>query len=106
MAARCDVPPGRAHHRPESGDHSDRRAGSPASRDWEEESRVLEPQGTGLFLLLILAFAALLFWVAVSKQVVFRVFAACLAFIPAMAFGIAAVNKYYDYYPTWGAMFA
>jgi enterochelin esterase-like enzyme len=67
---------------------------------------VLEPQGTGLFLLLILAFAALLFWVAVTKQVVFRVFAACLAFIPAMAFGIAAVNKYYDYYPTWGAMFA
>jgi enterochelin esterase-like enzyme len=67
---------------------------------------VLEPQGTGFFLILIVAFAALLFWVAVSKQVVFRVFAACLAFIPAMAFGIAAVNKYYDYYPTWGAMFA
>jgi enterochelin esterase-like enzyme len=67
---------------------------------------VLEPQGTGFFLLLIVAFAALLFWVAVSKQVVFRVFAACLAFLPAMAFGIAAVNKYYDYYPTWGAMWA
>jgi enterochelin esterase-like enzyme len=67
---------------------------------------VLEPQGTGFFLILIVAFGALLFWVAVSKQVVFRVFAACLAFIPAMAFGIAAVNKYYDYYPTWGAMFA
>jgi enterochelin esterase-like enzyme len=67
---------------------------------------VLEPQGTGFFLILIVAFGALLFWVAVSKQVVFRVFAACLAFIPAMAFGIAAVNKYYDYYPTWDAMFA
>jgi enterochelin esterase-like enzyme len=66
---------------------------------------VLEPQGTGFFLLLIVAFAALLLWVALSKQVVFRVFAACLAFIPAMVFGIAAVNKYYDYYPTWGAMF-
>jgi enterochelin esterase-like enzyme len=66
---------------------------------------VLEPQGTGFFLLLIVAFGALLFWVAVSKQVVFRVFAACLAFIPAMAFGIAAVNKYYDYYATWGAVF-
>ncbi|HEY1625283.1 MAG TPA: alpha/beta hydrolase-fold protein [Streptosporangiaceae bacterium] len=65
---------------------------------------MLEPQGTGFFLILIVAFGALLFWVAVSKQVVFRVFAACLAFIPAMAFGIAAVNKYYDYYPTWGAM--
>jgi enterochelin esterase-like enzyme len=65
---------------------------------------VLEPQGTGFFLLLIVAFAALLVWVAVTKHVVFRVFAACLAFLPAMAFGIAAVNKYYDYYPTWGAM--
>ena len=67
---------------------------------------MLEPQGTGFFLILIVAFGALLFWVAATKQVVFRVFAACLAFIPAMAFGIAAVNKYYDYYPTWGAMFA
>jgi enterochelin esterase-like enzyme len=65
---------------------------------------VFEPQGTGFFLVLIVAFAALLFWVAVAKQAVFRVFAACLAFIPAMVFGIAAVNKYYDYYPTWGAM--
>jgi hypothetical protein len=65
---------------------------------------VLEPQGTGFFLILIAAFGALLFWVAVAKQVVFRVFAACLAFIPAMMFGIAAVNKYYDYYQSWGAM--
>jgi enterochelin esterase-like enzyme len=64
---------------------------------------VLEPQATGFFLLLIVVFAALLFWVAVAKQVVFRVFAACLAFIPAMTFGVAAVNKYYDYYQTWGA---
>ena len=65
---------------------------------------MFEPQGTGFFLILIVAFGALLFWVAVAKQVVFRVFAACLAFIPAMAFGVAAVNKYYDYYQTWGAM--
>jgi len=67
---------------------------------------VLEPQSTGFFLLLIVAFAALLFWVAVAKQVVFRVFAACLAFVPAMMFGVAAVNKYYDYYQTWGAAFS
>jgi enterochelin esterase-like enzyme len=65
---------------------------------------VFEPQGTGFFLLLIVAFGALLVWVAVAKHVVFRVLAACLAFIPAMAFGIAAVNKFYDYYQTWGAM--
>ena len=36
----------------------------------------------------------------------FRVIAACLAFIPAMVFGIAAVNKYYDYYQTWGALYS
>jgi enterochelin esterase-like enzyme len=49
-------------------------------------------------------FAALVIWVALAKQVVFRVLAACLAFVPAMAFGIAAVNKFYDYYQTWGGM--
>jgi enterochelin esterase-like enzyme len=63
---------------------------------------VFEPQGTGFFLLLMVAFAGLLVWVAVAKQVVFRVLAACLAFIPAMVFGVAAVNKFYDYYQTWG----
>src|SRR5437588_9693065 len=49
-------------------------------------------------------FAGLLVWVALAKQVVFRVPAACLAFVPAMLFGVAAVNKFYDYYQTWGGM--
>ena len=62
------------------------------------------PQGTGFFLLLIVVFGGLLVWVALARQVVFRVFAACLAFIPAMVFGVAAVNKFYDYYQTWGGM--
>jgi hypothetical protein len=35
-----------------------------------------------------------------ARQVAFRVLAACLAFVPAMLFGVAAVNKYYDYYQT------
>jgi enterochelin esterase-like enzyme len=65
---------------------------------------LFEPQGTGFFLLLMVAFGALLVWVALAQQVVFRVLAACLAFIPAMVFGIAAVNKFYDYYQTWGGM--
>jgi enterochelin esterase-like enzyme len=65
---------------------------------------VFAPQGTGVFLLLIAMFAALLACVALAKQVVFRVLAACLAFVPAMAFGVVAVNKYYDYYQTWGGM--
>jgi enterochelin esterase-like enzyme len=67
---------------------------------------VLEPQSTLFFLLLMVAFGALLLWLALTKQVVFRVLAACLAFIPAMVFGIAAVNKYYDYYQSWGALFS
>ena len=67
---------------------------------------VLEPQGTLFFLLLIAAFGGLMVWLVVTKQVVFRVIAACLAFIPAMVFGIAAVNRYYDYYQTWGALFS
>jgi enterochelin esterase-like enzyme len=65
---------------------------------------VFGPQGTGFFLLLMVVFGALLVWVAVAKQVVFRVLAACLAFLPAMVFGIASVNKFYDYYQTWGGM--
>ncbi len=65
---------------------------------------MFEPQGTGFFLLLMVVFAALIVWVAMAKQVVFRVLAACLAFVPAMVFGIASVNKFYDYYQTWGGM--
>jgi enterochelin esterase-like enzyme len=64
---------------------------------------VLEPQSTALFILLMVVFCALVCWMTLTRQMVFRVLAACLAFIPAMLFGVAAVNKYYDYYQTWGA---
>ena len=67
---------------------------------------MLGPQGTVFFLILMAIFAGLLAWVVFAKQIVFRVLAACLAFIPAMAFGVAAVNKYYDYYQTWGSVAA
>ena len=65
---------------------------------------MFEPQGTGFFLLLMVLFGGLLVWVALARQIVFRVLAACLAFLPAMVFGVAAVNKFYDYYQTWGGM--
>ena len=65
---------------------------------------MFEPQGAGFFLLLMVVFGGLLVWVALAKQLVFRVLAACLAFLPAMVFGIASVNKFYDYYQTWGGM--
>ena len=63
---------------------------------------MLEPQSTALFILLMVSFGALLWWLLGARQPVFRVLAACLAFIPAAAFGVAAVNKYYGYYETWG----
>ena len=65
---------------------------------------MLEPQSTALFILLMVVFCALVCWMALGRQMVLRVFAACLAFVPAMLFGVAAVNKYYDYYQTWGAV--
>jgi enterochelin esterase-like enzyme len=67
------------------------------------ECPLLEPQSATFFLLLIVVFAGLMWWLAVAKQLVFRVLAACLAFIPAMLFGVAAVNKYYDYYQNWNS---
>jgi enterochelin esterase-like enzyme len=67
---------------------------------------VLEPQSTALFLIFIVVFCALLCWLALARQTVFRILAGCLAFIPAMLFGVAAVNKYYGYYQTWGAVAA
>jgi enterochelin esterase-like enzyme len=65
---------------------------------------VLEPQSTTLFILLMVVFCALLVAVALARQTAFRVLAASLAFVPAMLFGVAAVNRYYDYYQTWGSV--
>jgi len=67
---------------------------------------VLEPQGTLFFVLLVVAFAGLVTWLARTRLVVVRVLAALLAFVPAAVFGVATVNKYYDYYQTWGALFS
>jgi enterochelin esterase-like enzyme len=64
-----------------------------------------EPQSTAFFVLMMVVFGALMCWLVLAKHLVFRVLAACLAFVPAALFGIAAVNKYYDYYPTWSAAF-
>ena len=63
----------------------------------------MQPQSASFFLLLIVVFVGLMWWLAVAKQLVFRVLAASLAFIPAMLFGVAAVNKYYGYYQNWNS---
>src|SRR5580698_3536620 len=70
------------------------------------ELTYMEPQSTLFFLVLLVAFGGLVWWMLRARQVVLRVVAAFLAFIPAMMFGVAAVNKYYDYYQTWGAAVA
>jgi enterochelin esterase-like enzyme len=70
------------------------------------EAAVLEPQSTLFFVLLIAMFGALMWWLTVAKHVAIRVLAACLAFLPAMMFGVAAVNKYYDYYRNWSSAIA
>jgi enterochelin esterase-like enzyme len=67
---------------------------------------MLEPQSTALFILLIAVFGVLMWRTLAARHVAFRVLAACLAFVPAMAFGVLAVNKYYGYYQTWGSVVA
>jgi len=67
---------------------------------------MLQPQSPALFVLLIVIFGGLMWRVLVTRHVAFRVLAAGLAFLPAMVFGVLAVNKYYGYYQTWGAMTA
>jgi enterochelin esterase-like enzyme len=67
---------------------------------------LLEPQSPLFFIVLVAAFAGLIWWMAKAKHVVTRVLVAVLAFVPAMVFGVAAVNKYYDYYQTWGSAIA
>ncbi len=64
---------------------------------------MLEPQSTVLFFLLILGFGALMYWLVRTRRIVLRVVAAVLGFTLAMSVGVLAVNKYFDYYPTWGA---
>jgi enterochelin esterase-like enzyme len=67
---------------------------------------MLEPQSPALFALLIAIFGVLMWRMLATRRAAFRVLAACVAFVPAMAFGVLAVNKYYGYYQTWGAMTA
>ena len=65
---------------------------------------MLDPQSTALFVLLVVTFGALMGWMLVTGRAVLRVLAACLAFTLAVVFGVLAVNKYFGYYATWGAM--
>jgi enterochelin esterase-like enzyme len=67
---------------------------------------MLEPQSTALFVLLVVIFGGLMWPTITARHAAFRILAASLAFVPAMLFGVLAVNKYYGYYQTWGAVMA
>ena len=67
---------------------------------------MLEPQSTALFIVLMTVFCGLLACVALARETALRVLAASLAFVPAMLFGVAAVNKFYNYYQNWGSVTA
>jgi Putative esterase len=67
---------------------------------------VLEPQSNVLFFLLLLMFVALAWWMVRTRRLAVRLLAGCLAFLPAMLFGVMAVNKYYGYYSTWSSAMA
>jgi len=56
--------------------------------------------------LLVVVFGALMWRGLAGGRLVVRVGVVCLAFVPAMAFGVLAVNRYYGYYQTWGALVA
>jgi enterochelin esterase-like enzyme len=70
------------------------------------ESPVLEPQSTVLFVLLVVVFAGLMTLALLARWIPLRVLCAVLVFLPAMTFGVLAVNRYYGYYQTWGAAVA
>jgi predicted esterase len=64
------------------------------------------PESNAIFVLLIAAFFLLIWWLRSAKRIVVQIVAACVAFLPAMLFGFATVNRYYGYYQTWGAISA
>jgi enterochelin esterase-like enzyme len=76
---------------------------SDASEIGPGTAHVLGPQSNVLFALLILGFAGLMFWMVQTRRAVLKISAAVLAFVLAMQVGILAVNRYFDYYPTWGS---
>src|SRR5260370_1026088 len=67
------------------------------------EARMLEPQSTALFVVLVVIFGGLMWRMLGARRAVVPVLAACLAFLPPMLFGGPAVNKHHGNYQTWDA---
>ena len=64
------------------------------------------PQSYLVFALLVAAFAAGIYLQRRSKHITIGIAAAALSFVTAALFGMAAVNRFYDYYQTWGNIVA
>jgi hypothetical protein len=66
---------------------------------------VFGPQSMILLILLVAGFAGLAYVLARPGMLVLRIGAGVLSFAVAAVFGTASVNRYYDYYQTWGDLF-
>ncbi len=64
------------------------------------------PQSYIVFGLFIAVFAAGIYLQRRSKLVAVRIVTAVMSFVAAALFGMAAVNRFYDYYQTWGNIVA
>ena len=63
------------------------------------------PQGYAIFTLLVLVFAAGFYLQHRTGNVYLQVAAGVMSFVFAVAFGMLAINKFYDYYQTWGDLY-
>ena len=66
---------------------------------------VFSPQSALVLLLLVMAFGGLAYLVARRGHLALRVGAATMAFVVSSVFGMALVNRFYDYYQTWDDLF-
>lgn len=62
------------------------------------------PQGLGTFGVLVAVFFLLVILAVAVRRWWLRLPVLALAFVPAMLSGVAVVNHYYAYYPSWGAV--
>lgn len=63
------------------------------------------PQGYAIFALLAVASAAGVYAQHKLGNIALQVAAGVMSFVFAVAFGMLAVNKFYDYYQTWGDLY-
>jgi enterochelin esterase-like enzyme len=66
---------------------------------------VFGPQGYVIFALLAVIFAAGVYAQHRTGKLALQIGAGVLSFVVAALFGMAAVNKFYDYYQTWGDLY-